>query len=186
MAMTKQQYMVGFTLIELMVTLAVLAITLGIGVPMFRDTIARNNVVSEANRLVASINFARSQAVTKGQVVTLARLGATAQDWSDGWEVFTDTGRQGNESYVAADEKLKTFAPNAGQLSITSNAAAAQFVSFNARGMVVGGAGKSFAVCDSDGSSVTPGRVINIHKVGRPTVTRVDAANCSATADPDA
>lgn len=80
----------GFTLIELMVTVSILAILLGIGVPSFRATIQGNRVASVSSDLVAALHFARSEAVRRGENVTLCSSNDQATcsgDWVDGWVV---------------------------------------------------------------------------------------------------
>ena len=54
----------GFTLVELMVTIAILAILTGLALPSYRDFMRRNMVVNEANRLVASLQMARTRGLT--------------------------------------------------------------------------------------------------------------------------
>ncbi len=54
----------GFTLLELMVTLAVAAILLSVGVPTFRSVIMDNSLACQVNQFVTSVNMARSAAVS--------------------------------------------------------------------------------------------------------------------------
>ena len=61
----------GFTLMELMVTVAVIAIVAGIGVPAMNSMIAHNRLTSSANELVAAFQFARSEAITRRQTVVV-------------------------------------------------------------------------------------------------------------------
>ncbi|TNF61933.1 MAG: prepilin-type N-terminal cleavage/methylation domain-containing protein, partial [Burkholderiales bacterium] len=61
----------GFTLIELMVTITVLAVLLGVGVPSFQATIQGNRITTAANDLVAALQYARSEAVRRGVNVTV-------------------------------------------------------------------------------------------------------------------
>ncbi len=68
----------GFTLVEIMVALSLAALLLGLGVPMFRDTVARNRLTEQANDLVAAITMARSQAITANQRVTFCRANSAA------------------------------------------------------------------------------------------------------------
>lgn len=80
----------GFTLIELMVTISVLAILLGVGVPSFQATIQGNRISTSANDLVAALQFARSEAVRRGVNVTVCSSNDQATcsgAWSDGWIV---------------------------------------------------------------------------------------------------
>jgi type IV fimbrial biogenesis protein FimT len=59
----------GFTLLELMVTIAVVAIMATIAVPSFRDLIQNNRVTTQTNELVTALNFARTEAVKRGRAV---------------------------------------------------------------------------------------------------------------------
>ncbi|KPQ01849.1 GspH/FimT family pseudopilin [Marinobacter sp. HL-58] len=61
----------GFTLIELMVTLVVLGILLGVGVPSFNSVIENNRVTTQANSLLGAINLARSEAVKRSAEVSI-------------------------------------------------------------------------------------------------------------------
>lgn len=55
----------GFTLVELMVTVAVLAILSTIAYPSFQSTIRSNRVATTTNELIASLALARSEAIKK-------------------------------------------------------------------------------------------------------------------------
>lgn len=78
----------GFTLVELMVTISILAILLGIGVPSFRATIEGNRITTVANDMVAALQFARSEAVKRGANVTLCSSSdqrSCSGAWANGW-----------------------------------------------------------------------------------------------------
>lgn len=86
----------GFTLIELVITVALAAILLTIGVPSFQQMIRNNRAATHANEFMSALNLARSEAVKRSVRVSLcpstnqvACTGGT--DWSDGWIVFVDT-----------------------------------------------------------------------------------------------
>ena len=85
----------GFTLLELMVTIAIAAIVLSVGVPSFRGVIMDNRLVSQANQIVTSIKIARSAAVRfqrNATVCASSNFDATtpscsaSNDWSNGSE----------------------------------------------------------------------------------------------------
>lgn len=79
----------GFTLVELLITLAVVAIMLGIGVPSFQETIVRNRLMTQTNDILTAVNLARSEAVKRNRTVTLCRAddaSATACAGTGTWE----------------------------------------------------------------------------------------------------
>ncbi len=81
----------GFTLVELLVTVVVLAVVLTLGLPALQRTLERNRVTSDANRLVSALHLARSEAVKRGERVLVcpSRDGQTCGgDWSAGWIVL--------------------------------------------------------------------------------------------------
>ena len=85
----------GFTLIELMVTLAVLGVLLAVGVPSFADLIRNNRSQAAANELVSALNAARVEAVKRGKRVSLCPsvngTSCSGTAWQSGWIVFVDT-----------------------------------------------------------------------------------------------
>jgi type IV fimbrial biogenesis protein FimT len=86
----------GFTLLELMVTLAVLAILTAIAVPAFQTLFERNRLTSATNDLLGTLLMARSNAVTRRVATrvcpsTNASTCATgAVNWAGGWIVLED------------------------------------------------------------------------------------------------
>jgi type IV fimbrial biogenesis protein FimT len=77
----------GFTVIEMVVTVAILVILLAIVAPSFRQTIANQRIKTAAFDLFSALNYARSEAVKRNASVTL-RAGATANGaWTTGWRL---------------------------------------------------------------------------------------------------
>ena len=85
----------GFTIIELMITIAVIGIGLAIGVPAMNQFVLDNRLVSQINTLNSSLALARSEAVKQNEhtVVCVSSDGATCTagaNWNEGWIVFVD------------------------------------------------------------------------------------------------
>ena len=90
----------GFTLAELMVVLAVLAVTVTMGVPAFAGVVERAREANTRHLLTASLMAARTAAVTRREPVTLCPSadGWSCRDdsaWEAGWIIFADPRRTG-------------------------------------------------------------------------------------------
>lgn len=117
------QHSRAFTLIELMITLAILAILLAIAAPSFRDTIQNNRTQTIANDLTTALQFARSEAVKRGVRVDICRRAANAcadaVDWGNGWLVKVNGGdvlrvweAVGDRDSVSGPNETLTYRPN--------------------------------------------------------------------------
>lgn len=87
--------MTGFSLLELIVTMAIVTVVLVIGVPSFIELLRSSRVSTLTSRLVTAMNLTRSEAIKTGSRVTLCKSadGATciqAGDYQQGWIVFVD------------------------------------------------------------------------------------------------
>src|SRR5688572_32614094 len=85
----------GFSLVELMVTVTVLALLMGIGVPTFRDVSLGSRLSASANDLLASVQLARSEAIKRNVAVTLCASAdgvscAGSGGWEQGWITVID------------------------------------------------------------------------------------------------
>lgn len=89
---TRRGSVSGFTLPELMITVALAAILAAIALPSFHEFIIRMNVVEITNDLVGSLNTARTEAIKRGVSVAVVPAGG---GWSAGWEVKADLDRDG-------------------------------------------------------------------------------------------
>ena len=95
----------GFTLIELAIVLAIVAILLRVAAPGMSRTVAARALDAQSSEFMAALRFARATAMQRGMAVTicasapggspLACQGPSAADWRGGWIVFADPGRRG-------------------------------------------------------------------------------------------
>lgn len=163
----------GFTLIELMVAIGILAIVLSIGVPSYRGIVMDNRMASQANLFATSIKLARSNAVRfqrNATVCSSANFDAavptcsSSNDWSGGWIVWVDKDR---DAATDANEIVSVFGPihQASELKSTS----ANRFTYDGRGFAATAAGE-LTLCDSRSGEM--GRVIKVNATGRTNIAR--------------
>lgn len=80
----------GFTLIELMVVVTLVAVLSAIAVPSFRDLLLNQRLAASTSDFVAALSLARTEALKRSQTITLTPK--TVKDWNSGWEVKSTVG----------------------------------------------------------------------------------------------
>lgn len=86
----------GMSLIELIVTMTIVAILIGIGAPSYRYVTNSSRTTTEINALLVDLQYARSEAIKEGQPVTVCPsttgtgCAANSTTWQSGWIVFSD------------------------------------------------------------------------------------------------
>lgn len=120
----------GFTLIELMVTIAVVAILAAIAFPSFESTLRNNRVATANNAVLGMVNLARSEAIRSGQggVVCGSSTGTTCDgSWGQGIAAFSDPDGDGSPT----DGTVLRFNDFKNSLTVTGPA---QVIAFDSRG----------------------------------------------------
>jgi len=163
----------GFTLIELMVTVGIIGIVMGFGIPSMETYIKNDRLTSQINTLVAYLAYARSEAVLRSQQVILCASSNSTSctgTWSDGWILFVDAD---SNSVLDADEQiLRVQQALSGSNTLTSSVGTS-FI-YDNRGFSANAANGSFSLCDNRGVSYL--KSISISNTGR--VRRGGAATC--------
>ena len=125
----------GFTLIELMVTLAIAAVLLVVGVPSFVSFQRNSQLTSLTNSLVAAIYAARGEAMKTGLNAFVVPTGNGAA-WTAGWIVFVDKDRDGSFS-ESADTIVQTQAAPESYFTVSGNGTAGEtpaYIMFDSSG----------------------------------------------------
>ena len=147
----------GFTLLELMVTVAVAAILATVAVPGFRDLIQNNRVTTQTNELVSALNFARTEAVKRGRNVAVV-----VTQTNPGWEARV--------AVEPTDETLRVVERQGSQVTVDADVT----IVFGPTG--VPGAGETFAMEPGPSCTGQKRREIVVGASGQITTTK---ASCS-------
>ncbi|MBT2119100.1 GspH/FimT family pseudopilin [Dyella sp. LX-66] len=139
----KRQGKNGFSLIELMVALAVAAILLVAAGPSFRDALRRNKVSAASNALMADIAYARSEAINRGNIVSIcpssdqATCISSGKAYESGWLIYSYQPGKGvvTTAYSATSGAILLRASNARD-SVSIQALDSVILSFGSQGQV--------------------------------------------------
>ena len=192
----KKQQQRGFTLIELMTAIFVMAIVIALGIPAMTDFVRNSRMTSTANNLLAAMHMARSAAVSR-RAPTMVCRSANAMDATPscgagtGWIAYVDSNDtdgdgmpDGNGALDAGEEILLASEGPPDTVTITTTPAGSTFVAYASTGFLRAVAGTDsatgFVLCDVRGNVLTSGagsaaRAIVISPTGRPQILRTIA-----------
>ena len=158
----------GFSLIELLVVMAIAAVLLGIGVPNMQQYVVSSRLSTAANDFFTALNLARSEAVRRGAQVTLITNGAAnSRDWTSGWTMFVDANSDGALS--AGEEVLRVGAAQDAPMTIFGSANFGTSVAFDSTGRLTSGGG-SFVICHGTAlvaDGIARSRALILNSAGR-------------------
>ena len=188
MTSTNRQKHLGFTIIELIITVALLSVMLAIAVPGFTNFFQNNNLATTSNRFVSSIALTRNEAISRNTTVVMCNINASnnACDtnglWETGWVVWVDLDNDnvienpndaGDVEIIHREEAM----PAGYTLRATTYA---NRITFSPTGEAAGdlaSAADTFRLCDNTQNAANS-RSINFNAVGRAWVTTNPVASC--------
>ena len=172
----------GFTLIELMVTLAVFGLLAAFAAPNVSSFMRNNRLGTQTNEFISALHITRSEAVKRGEVITLCisdgasppNCDSTSVSWQAGWIIFTDL--NGDASFNNASEDLvRIHEALTDDNTLTSShlEGVAYNVQFTPTGVLRArdadsstSPTRTFTLCDSYTDNVKRAKGINISKLG--------------------
>lgn len=169
----------GFTLVELVVTLGVAAILLGMAAPSVSQFLQNNRLKSDTFHLLDSIAVARSEAVKRGSQVVICRsanptaalpvCGGSANTWTTGWFVYANTDPANLDYQPPADTLLRVGTGIADGVAIKTNGLGNQYLDYASTGATNENGTVLFSICDGRGGAY--GRRISVMRSGRASIT---------------
>ena len=107
----------GFTLIELMITLTIMALVITVGIPSLSSYVNAQRVRTAASDLVADMAFARAEAIKESRQAIMERVTGATGTWKDGWRICVDVDSDGT---CDAAEVRKIGSPLSGRSKVCS------------------------------------------------------------------
>ena len=167
----------GFTLVELLIVIAIVAILAVVAVPNFRETMQRNRMVANTNEFISAIQFARAEAIRRGGQINLTP--ANGSDWPSGLVVYFDAD---DDDTLDSGEELRVWQklPTGSELTATAKSTT---IAFDGRGFATANGTstkptdleEAFKLCDSRSNET--GRYINLLVCG--STWTADASDCN-------
>ncbi|MGH8282550.1 MAG: GspH/FimT family pseudopilin [Gammaproteobacteria bacterium] len=167
----------GFTLLELLTTLAIAATLATIAIPSFTNTVRRTRSVAAANELHTALNYARHTAIIRNSYVVLCksadgkRCNHALSDWNSGWLIFDNLNRDGAIQVNTGEPILRAHGPSRPDARIISNRD-----SFTFRPMSTRSVNGTFLYCSADGKY---DRAVIVNVMGRVRIS--DKPNADTT-----
>ena len=161
----------GFTLVEVLITVAIASILLSIAAPSFSTLVKNNRISSSVSEFTGSLYLARSEAIKRGKNVTVCKSNngstcITTGNWEQGWITFEDPNDNAvvDNSEAASIIRIHKALPN--MLTLTGNSNVRSHITYAPTGRLSTGINGTVTLCD-DRSGENVGKDIVIISTGR-------------------
>jgi type IV fimbrial biogenesis protein FimT len=176
----------GVTLIELTMTMAIVAVLMAVAIPSFQYVTNANRMASEVNALLGDMQFARGEAIKQGLTVIVCTSSSdqkscsgTSANWQSGWIVYVDTNNNG--SFDSGEPVVRVAKAFKGTDTFTDKANSTQSVSFNREGFAPAVPGGVLTINLNDSTSNSKWtRCVKINTVGMLMTTTYSTATTPA------
>ncbi len=159
----------AYTLIELLISLIIVAILLSLVIPSFSTFISSNRLTSYANQWITTLNYARSEAIKRNQQVVVRKL---SLNWEQGWQVFVDIDRSIAARQNVLDSNdilLRVYASLPLDFTLRGNQNFTNFIRYKPNG--ASSSFGSFVICDNqDGNNIPEpytAKLMTVNAAGR-------------------
>jgi len=174
----------GFTLIEQLVALSVMAILVTVAVPAYSNMLTSHRLTSQSNTFLSALHFARSEAIKRNSRVVVCKSSsgescAASGDWDQGWIVFDDANN--NASLDDGETPLRRGQALTGGFLMKGNSHVAAYVSYTPLGVTKKTSGAfqagTITLCNPAASGGEMRQIV-ISITGRPRISRGTATSC--------
>ncbi|MFK7864756.1 MAG: GspH/FimT family pseudopilin [Pseudohongiellaceae bacterium] len=154
----------GFSLIELLVVVAILSILLAVSLPNFQDMIESNGTNSQAKLFLTTLNLARSEAIKRGGNVAICASedGADCDEdaWGDGWIVFFDANgdADGTAGSVDANDTLIRVFDSVGSSNVITFSG--DLFEYNNLGFSANGGTQTLLICPASATAANARSIV--------------------------
>jgi type IV fimbrial biogenesis protein FimT len=175
----------GFTLVELMVVIAIMGVLMAIALPDFVRSTRQIQLSHQAKEMQTAIGLTRNEAMRRGQVVVMCRantglsacLTSGSPEWQGGWLIFNDvpnaSGAVDGQYNAATETLISVKQAMSSQITVLAQTGVGNRIIFNPAGEAAGGLGNAQKLTFSHNSdpNVNNQVFLTVAKTGRARIT---------------